>query len=195
MSTQSESGTNLVPWPDQELTNLLREQVMTGECASLLPDHDLYLFGPREELRLFAELFRDTWTQVTEQHKDVILRHWKNGEHSPPRPQIVAALATEWYVDATDRTHDRDTVAQTCSFGHKLVFSTRMFRSYAPIDARAKIAEELAHTYFTAMGEANHLEAAANPRSELPSHEDPVFVESERLAAELCTEWGFGTQD
>src|SRR5208337_4324938 len=176
----------MAPWPDQELADLLREEVKTGECIPLVPEHELYLFGPREELQQFAKMFRETWTQVPGQDKEVIVRHWKDLDHLSPGPRIVAALASEWHVDETDRIQDRSTAAQTCCYGHKLLFWTSFFRSYDPIDARAMIAHELAHTYLTATREANHLEAAAIPRSEVPSHEDPVFLESERLAEELC---------
>jgi hypothetical protein len=116
--------------------------------------------------------------------------HWRTRRESSSKPLIVAALACTWFVDETDRPQDSDCWGEVLDAGHKVVFSSYWFLPGGSHYLK-RIAHELCHVFFLAVGEPSHIEAAATIRTDLGPTDDPIYMKCEKLANELCSNWGF----
>ncbi len=162
----------------------------------LLPRHKIYLSAPVEDGKRLADLFNRVWKRIALRERRTILRHWKRASEARTGTLIVAAeLASEWCDRTKDYLLRHGIVAQCRDYGRKVYFQTGCFGDRAAMideDVCYFIAHELAHVTWTARGEANHMEAAANPSPDIRSGEhDPVHEICESLADGLAADWGF----
>jgi hypothetical protein len=182
------------PVPDPELKRLLRIEAASGACAPLLPEHGVYLFGPNDELCEFAGWFRETWGRLPTEATKAILAHWTAGRTITDQAIISVALATKWFIDDSSRSQGPAVFGQVCCSGKKVLFCSKRFAVWPLENIYAAIAHELAHVFMIATDEPNHLEAATNPRTEIPEAEDQCYQITEQLVSELCAKWGFGVK-